>query len=216
MDTHNARGDTVIVKGMKNLAVIVLIGVATACGSSSDGGTKAPTVSRVTIAGSATPLNVGQSTQLTATATDASGTTLTNVGSTIWTSVVPSIAAVDQTGKVTAVSAGSGSVSADIAGVKGTFNVKVVAQSSSKDTIFTIGIASFSPNTITIAKGASVVFSLGMDGTGHDVRFAAAAGAPADIPVVVRQNVPRTFDVAGTFNYICPTHPQMTGTITVQ
>jgi plastocyanin len=84
-----------------------------------------------------------------------------------------------------------------------------------KDTIFTIGIASFSPNQLTVSKGATVVFALGFDGTGHDVRFN-AAGAPADIPVVVRQNVPRTFAVAGSFSYICPTHPQMTGMITVQ
>lgn len=91
----------------------------------------------------------------------------------------------------------------------------ITTPTTSKDTIFTVGIA-FSPNTMTISKGSAVVFALGFDGIGHDVRFAAAAGAPADIPVVVRQNVLRTFSVMGTFPYICPSHPEMTGVITVQ
>ena len=73
----------------------------------------------------------------------------------------------------------------------------ITTPTTSKDTIFTIGIASFSPNQVTISKGSAVVFALGFDGTGHDVRFAAAAGAPADIPVVVRQNVLRTFSRDG-------------------
>jgi plastocyanin len=92
----------------------------------------------------------------------------------------------------------------------------ITPPTTSKDTIFTIGMATFSPNQLTISRGSTVVFALGFDGIGHDVLFDAAAGAPAYIPVVARQNVPRTFNVAGNFPYHCPAHPEMTGAITVQ
>lgn len=93
--------------------------------------------------------------------------------------------------------------------------VTPVTPGPSKDTIFTVGIA-FSPNTRTVTAGSTVIFALGFDGIGHDVRFAATAGAPADIPVTTRQYIPRVFTKAGSFSYICPTHPEMTGVITVK
>jgi plastocyanin len=77
-------------------------------------------------------------------------------------------------------------------------------------------MTAFSPAALPVSVGATVVFALGFDGIGHDVQFAAAAGSPAYIPVTVRSYVRVSFPTAGTFNYTCPTHPQMTGTITVQ
>lgn len=112
--------------------------------------------------------------------------------------------------------AGSATITADISNVKGSFTLTVIAPAAaSKDTIFTPGI-SFSPNRLTVATGATVIFALGFDGTGHDVTFAATSGAPSDIPVTTRQYIPRVFSTAGSFSYICPTHPEMTGVITVQ
>ena len=192
------------------------LALAAACGS--DGGTTTTTrtVAKVTVNGANTTLNPGETTQLSAVAADATGATIAGPGIIAWSSGASTIASVDQSGKVTAVGAGTTAITADITGVKGTLSIKVnFAGSAAKDTIFTIGINAFSPNTLTIAPGTTVMFSLGFDGVGHDLRFT-VSGAPADIPVTVRQNVPRTFTTAGTFPYICPTHPQMTGTITVQ
>ena len=201
---------------IRAIASICGLAVAAACGS--DGGTTTVrTVASVAVSAASTTLNAGQTTQLTAVASDASGVPIASPGAITWSSGSTTIATVDQTGKVTGVSAGTAVITADIRGVKGSVSIKVnLAGSASKDTIFTVGIASFSPATLVIAPGTTVIFALGFDGTGHDVRFNAVAGAPADIAVMSRSYVPRTFTTAGTFNYICPTHPQMTGVVTVQ
>ncbi len=199
-----------------SLPAVVLLATVAACGGSDGGTTPVRTVAKVTVSG-ASALNVGQTTQLTAVAVDAAGATITSPGVVIWTSSITTVATVDQAGKVTAVGAGTTNITADAAGVKGTLSLKVnLTGSASKDTIFTIGISSFSPASVTVSRGSSVTFALGFDGTGHDVQFNAAPGAPAYIPVTVRQNVSVSFSTAGTFPYTCPTHPQMTGSITVQ
>ena len=198
----------------RSITAMCVLAVGAACGSDS-ATTTVRTVARVAVTGASTVLNAGQTTQLSAVASDAAGATIATPGTAVWSSASTSVATTDQTGKVMGVSAGNTAVTATIAGVKGTINIVVLATAVSKDTIFTVGIA-FSPPTLVVAPGATVIFALGFDGTGHDVRFAAAPGAPADIPVLVRQYVPRTFTTAGTFNYICPQHPQMTGTVTVQ
>ena len=200
----------------RTIAALCLLAVAVACGSDGTTGTTVRTVASVTVTGASTLLNVGQSTQLTATAADGAGVTIASPGTVVWSSGTTLVATVDQTGKATGVSPGNAVITATAAGVKGTITLVVLASAVSKDTIFTVGIASFSPPTLVVAPGATVIFALGFDGTGHDVRFNATPGAPADIPVLARQYVPRTFTTAGNFNYICPTHPQMTGVVTVQ
>lgn len=200
-------------------AVLALVVPALAflggCGGS-DSTTVTPVVTRVTVTGPATTLNVGQSTNLVAAAYGSSGVQLSNAGAPAWSSSAAAVASVDQAGKVTGVGAGTATITAAIANVNGAVTVTVNAPVlASKDTIFTPGI-SFSPNRLTVATGATVIFALGFDGTGHDVKFAATSGAPADIPVTTRQYVARVFSKAGSFSYICPTHPEMTGVITVQ
>ena len=73
----------------------------------------------------------------------------------------------------------------------------------------------FSPATVTIAAGRSVTFRFGS--VPHNVFFAAASGAPADITAPTSSaSVARTFSTAGTFTYECHVHPGMTGTVVVQ
>jgi plastocyanin len=201
----------------RSLSAIAAIATLAACGGSDGGTTPVRTVAKVTVSSANTTLNPGQTTQLTAVAADASGATINNPGIVVWASSTSSVATVDQAGKVTAVGAGAAIITADAAGVKGSLSIKVnPAGSVWKDTIYTIGIATFSPDSIQVPKGYTVFFALGFDGTGHDVRFTAAPGSPADIPVSVKKYVGVTFTTAGRFPYICPTHPQMTGIITVQ
>lgn len=195
--------------------LVSALAILGACGGS-DSATATPSVTRVTVTGSSTTLNVGQSTNLIAAAYGASGTQITSAGAATWSSSAATVASVDQAGKVTGVGAGTATITAAIANVNGAFTVTVNAPvSASKDTVFTPGI-SFSPNRLTVAAGATVIFALGFDGTGHDVKFAATSGAPADIPVTTRQYIARVFSKVGSFSYICPTHPEMTGVITVQ
>ena len=112
---------------MRFRSCLAVVGVALlgGCGGSDGSSTAVRSVAKVTVVGSSTTLNVGQTTQLTATATDASGATITNPGVVLWTSSATTVATVDQTGKVTAVGAGTATVTADAAGVKGTLNIKV-------------------------------------------------------------------------------------------
>ncbi len=184
--------------------------VLAACGGS-DSPTTTPAIARVTVSAPSPALSVGQFTTLSAAAYGATGLPITAAGVAVWSSSAPAVASVDQAGKVSGAKPGSVTITADIANVKGSLTIAVVRP----DTIFTPGIA-FSPNTLTVLAGATVIFALGFDGIGHDVRFAATSGAPSDIPVTTRQYVARVFAKAGSFSYICPTHPEMTGVITVQ
>lgn len=198
--------------------VAPLLIVLAACGGSDGGGTTTPVrvVSRVTVTAPTTTINPGETVQLSAAAFDNAGAQITTPGTFVWSTSSASVASVDQTGKVAGIAAGTAIVTADVSGVKGTLSVRVnPSATTAKDTIFTIGTNSFSPTFLPIKIGSTVVFSLGFDGVGHDVRFDMKNGAPADIPVTVRANVPRTFNVVGDFPYFCPTHPQMIGTITV-
>jgi len=109
---------------LPTLSLVAAVGLLAACGSS-DPVIPASLVRKVTVTGTATTLNVGQTTTLTATGLDANGAVVANPGSTIWTTSATTVATVDQTGKVTAVGAGTVVITADIADVKGNYTLKV-------------------------------------------------------------------------------------------
>ncbi len=196
--------------------LFALLGASASCGS--DGGTTpiSPTIARVTVSVVTAPpaLLPGSTLQLTGTATSATGAVVNTAFS--WSSSATAVATVDQTGKVTAVTPGAATITAEASGIRGTLALAVLPPTvATKDTIFTPGIA-FSPNYLIVKAGSTVIFSLGFDGIGHDVRFDTKPGAPGNIPVSVRKNVPVTFSLAGAFHYICPTHPEMVGDVLVQ
>lgn len=87
--------------------------------------TSAKPVASITVNGLTTGLNIGQTAQLTVTATDGAGGTVSNPGTVTWTSSVPTVATVDQTGKVTAAATGNTIITATTGGVSGTLNVRV-------------------------------------------------------------------------------------------
>ncbi|MEO8336864.1 MAG: Ig-like domain-containing protein [bacterium] len=110
---------------LRTFPAVVGIVVLSACGGSDGGTTPVRTISKVTVSGSNTALNAGQTTQLTAVASDASGATIANPGIVVWASSAATVATVDQSGRVTAVSGGSTTITADAAGVKGSFLIRV-------------------------------------------------------------------------------------------
>ncbi|MHB8839226.1 MAG: cupredoxin domain-containing protein [Gemmatimonadaceae bacterium] len=71
----------------------------------------------------------------------------------------------------------------------------------------------FSPSTLTVAKGTTVTFTF--QSVQHNVNFANVAGAPANIGTTSNSGVQRVFATAGTFGYDCSLHSGMTGTIVV-
>ena len=73
----------------------------------------------------------------------------------------------------------------------------------------------FSPNSVTIAPGDTVIWVWA--GGGHDVTFT-TAGAPANCPNMGAGVCIRVFPTAGTYNYLCQPHAGlgMTGVVKVQ
>ena len=71
---------------------------------------------------------------------------------------------------------------------------------------------SFQPETLEIAPGDTVTWS-NDDTEGHTVTSSAAAFNSGVMTVGDEFSV--SFDAAGTFDYFCATHPEMTGTVVV-
>ena len=108
--------------------------------------TSAPVVpvASVVVAGGSSSLNVGQTTQLTATPKSSTGTVLTG-RAVSWSSSAPGIASVSSGGAVTAVAAGSAMINANVEGVVGSMAMTV-------NSTTTGAIA-----TVTVSLGASAV-----------------------------------------------------------
>jgi plastocyanin len=74
----------------------------------------------------------------------------------------------------------------------------------------------FSPVAVTIARNAAVNWEWqGTTVQPHNVTFAIAAGAPANILDKTSGSEARQFTTAGTFNYTCTNHVGMGGSVTV-
>ncbi|MGI8617786.1 MAG: cupredoxin domain-containing protein [Gemmatimonadaceae bacterium] len=69
--------------------------------------------------------------------------------------------------------------------------------------------------SVTIQTGGSVTWN-NTSGVTHNVTFAAATGAPQNIPNHASGSNSRTFNTLGTFAYSCTLHAGMNGSIAVQ
>jgi glucose/arabinose dehydrogenase len=108
--------------------VALICALVSACGDSG-GDTQAPKpVQTVTVTAPTTTIQVGQTVQLTATATDADGTVVG--GSTFtWTTSDAAVAAVSPTGLVSGVAEGQVGITATAEGIPGTIAITVSATS---------------------------------------------------------------------------------------
>ncbi len=115
------------------LLVVVLAACSSGGGNASPGGgtTNPPstTVASVTIGATVTTLQVGGTTTLSATALNASGTTLSGK-TTTWTSSAPTVATVSSAGVVTAVASGTTVITATIETKTATQTITVAAVAS--------------------------------------------------------------------------------------
>jgi plastocyanin len=73
----------------------------------------------------------------------------------------------------------------------------------------------FSPSSVTIAPTGTVTWTNSSNQI-HNVTFAAATGAPANVANHSSGTNNRQFSTAGTFNYACTNHPGLSGQVIVQ
>jgi len=138
----------------------------------------AAAVTSVTASVNATALTVGQTTQASATAKDASGAVIS--GRTVtWSTSDAKIATVSSTGLVTAVAAGSATITATVDGVKGSVGVTV--------TNVVIASVSVSINSSSVAVGqttqatATALDASGKPVTGRTVTWSSSNNSIASV-----------------------------------
>jgi plastocyanin len=87
-----------------------------------------------------------------------------------------------------------------------------VAEAGAAETNVVIGSFAFTPKTLTVSRGAKVVF-LNHDEAPHNI--VDAKGAFRSPPLETGARYERIFDAPGEIAYFCALHPQMTGKIVV-
>jgi plastocyanin len=89
-----------------------------------------------------------------------------------------------------------------------------VTQPGSSTVTVTTPNETFSPATVNLAAGGTVVWQI--SGATHNVTFAGTAPAGGNIPDTSPGNsASRTFATAGTYNYQCTRHSGMSGIVVV-
>lgn len=97
-----------------------------------------------------------------------------------------------------------------IAAVAMILSMALAAYAQSSATVSIQGYA-FQPQSVTIQKGGTVTWT-NQDSVVHDVKF-----SDGDSPDLKKGGTySKTFDKAGTYDYICNIHPTMKGTVIVK
>lgn len=186
------------------------------CGDNPEDPTPDTTVASVSVTGTAN-IAPGATSQLTASAKNAAGTTLTGHTAT-WASSANSVATVNSSGLVTGVANGTATITATISGIPGTRLVTVQAINPVAAATVEVGTASaFNPSQVDLSTGGTVTWNFNTSSAlPHNVTFqTSSSGTPQNIPNQTVATVSRTFSTAGTFAYTCTNHPGMNGTVIV-
>jgi hypothetical protein len=168
-------GGTIVPGRILGLVVLLFL---TACGgngtttSGDPTGPSSPTVTAVTVSGTLAIANIGQTSQLSATAHFAKGTTQNITSQATWTASDTTVAVVSPTGLVTSMGVGTVTVTATYQNVSGSTKVTVTRPPAY---VLSGLITESVPTTSTVLSGARVELidsaSQGRfttaDGTGH-------------------------------------------------
>lgn len=170
---------------------------------------------------------VGGTLQLTATALDQAGRTMTGLPAAQWSTADATRATVSASGVVAGVATGTVGITARITqgGTTREATVNVTVGGTTQPppstgapltaTVTTPG-ESFSPAAVTIRTGGTVTWQF-TGSTRHNVTFSGTAPTGGNIPDTdAGGSAQRTFAAAGTYNYTCTRHSGMNGSVTVQ
>ena len=213
------------------LACLVITSALLACGGGGDddGGTTGPppppppggggqTLGSITTSVSSLTLIAGSTQTITVTALDAAGAVIANPGAPNFSSASPTIAEIDGSGNVLAISSGATTITAQltVGSVTRTATVAVTVTGSlpASGSVSTTAGDAFTPNRVAIIQGGSVTWTFGV--TIHNVTFNPTAGTPANIPDTYSISASRSFNTTGNFAYTCTLHPGMSGTVIVR
>ena len=102
--------------------------------------TSTPVLTSISVSPATATLNVGQSTQASAVATDAQGGTMSGTSFT-WSTSNSSVATVSGSGLITAVAAGTATIHAAASGVSGSMTVTVQASTPSASVVTSVSVS---------------------------------------------------------------------------
>ncbi len=164
-------------------------------------------------------LTPGATGQVTVQGRDARGNTVGGTTGFTFATSDPAVAVISPTGVVTAIAPGSAQVTSTFTQAGTTVSTTsglTVAFASSQPSSASVNATNqniFSPQSVTIATGGTVMWTFGS--VSHNVIFGSTAGAPANVAITSSATVSRTFNTAGTFTYDCTLHAGMTGSVIV-
>jgi plastocyanin len=200
-----------------SLALVLSVGVA-ACGETGpdngngngNGNGTGPVASVVVAPAGLTLTSIGMTAQLTASALDASGNTISGKTFT-WVSVPTTIVTVNASGVVTAEANGSAAVTATTDGIDGTASITV---DDSPITSVNVGDNFYDPSSLTVASGVMVTWNWS-GGNPHTVTFDDGIGNSS---TQTSGTHTRSFASTGSFGYFCTVHGAevMSGVVIVQ
>ena len=202
------------------LSCLTLVVFALGCGGDGGGGTPPPAAVFTTL--SLTPLTatipVGGTVQLTATPRDQNDAAMSGIPAASFSTSDASRASVSQSGLVTAVAAGTATITASLTaqGQTRSASTAVTVTPPTREGQVTVGDNFFQPATVTVIRDASgAVVRWNWSGQNpHNVTF--DAGAP-NSATQTSGTFSRTFTAAGSFTYFCTVHGRsMSGTVVVQ
>ena len=196
----------------RRILAAILLTAAAGCGGES-GPSEAFTVEVTPAATELFSVEPGNTVTLDVQAKNGSGQVLGG-GSKAFTSGNTSVATVDAAGKVTAVGAGTTSITASvtIGGTTESATASIVVADAPAAATVTAPALLFTPPSVDVQAGGSVTWSIA--DVHHAVEFT-TGGAPADLPELQNASASRTFPTSGTYTYRCPIHPSMTGSVRV-
>lgn len=134
---------------MNRIRTLLMAAVAATSLAACSDGTGPETVASVSVTPANPSITVGQTQQLSASATSSSGAAVTGLTVT-WSSSAAAVATVSSSGLVQAIGAGQASITATVGGVAGSTIV----------TVMTAGQACTDPKTVSLAVGGTQAYTL--------------------------------------------------------
>lgn len=127
------------------------------------------------------------------------------------------VAAVATAGLIAGCSSDTGPSTPTTSAVAGTNTGEPAAPGAAQPASTTVQVddMKFSPADITIKVGDTVTWKFS-DKVPHAVQGIGDSAMGINSPIFTDGEWSHTFDVAGSYRYLCPLHPEMRGTVTVE